>query len=39
MAVRGLVEVQVSESGVLVYSFYDVQHLDEKADAKGVLDA
>ena len=39
MAVRGLVEVQVSESGVLVYSFYDVQHLDEKDDAKGALDA
>lgn len=39
MAVRGLVEVQVSESGVLVYSFYDVQHLDEKDGAKGPLDA
>ncbi len=39
MAVEGLAEVQLSESGVLVYAFYDVQHLAEKATAKGVLDA
>lgn len=39
MAARGLADVEVSESGVLVYAFYDVRHLDEKAAAKGVLDA
>lgn len=35
---EGLAEVEVSESGVLVYSFYELRHLDEKATAKGVLD-
>lgn len=39
MAARGLAEVEVSESGVLVYAFYDVRHLGEKAAARGVLDA
>jgi hypothetical protein len=39
MADRGLAEVEVSESGVLVYSFYDVRHLGEKEAARGVLDA
>jgi hypothetical protein len=39
MAADGLADVEVSDSGVLVYAFYDVQHLGEKATAKGVLDA
>lgn len=39
MAVEGLAEVEVSESGVIVYAFRDVIHLGEKAEAKGVLDA
>lgn len=39
MADKGLADIEISESGVLVYSFYDVRHLGEKADAQGVLDA
>ncbi len=39
MTASGLAEVEVSDSGVLVYAFYDLQHLDEKATARGVLDA
>ena len=39
MADRGLAEVEISESGVLVYAFYDVRHLGEKEAAKGVFDA
>lgn len=39
MADRGLAEVEISESGVLVYAFYDVRHLGEKEGARGVLDA
>ena len=39
MAAAGVADVEVSDSGVLVYAFYDVQHLEEKATAKGVLDA
>lgn len=39
MAARGLCDVELSESGVMVYAFYDVRHLDEKEAARGVLDA
>ncbi len=39
MAADGLAELEVSDAGVLVYAFYDLQHLDGKADARGVLDA
>ena len=38
MAIDGLAEVKISESGVLVYSFYELEHQDEKAGARGVLD-
>ncbi len=39
MVATGMAEVEISESGVLVYAFYDIQHLGEKDTAKGVLDA
>jgi hypothetical protein len=39
LGIRGQAEVEVTEDGVLVYSFYDVRHLGGKSSAKGVLDA
>lgn len=39
LGIRGQADVQVTDDGVLVYSFYDVRHLSGKATAKGVLDA
>jgi hypothetical protein len=37
LAIRGLAEVEVTESGVLVFAFHDIQHLGEKSRSKGVL--
>lgn len=39
LGIRGQAEVEVTDDGVLVYSFYDVRHLSGKHTAKGVLDA
>jgi hypothetical protein len=39
LALRELAELEITESGVLVYSFHDVRHLREKPHARGVLDA
>ena len=39
LGVRGQADVEVTDDGVLVYSFYDVRHLGGKQSAKGVLDA
>ena len=39
LGVRGQADVEVTDDGVLVYSFYDVRHLGGKSTAKGVLDA
>lgn len=39
LAVREHAELEITESGVIVYSFHDVRHLDQKSRAKGVLDA
>jgi hypothetical protein len=36
---RGHADLEVTDAGVLVYSFYDVRHLEGKASARGVLDA
>jgi hypothetical protein len=36
---RDLAEIEVTDSGVLVYAFHDVQHLPEKADSREILDA
>lgn len=34
----GLADIEVTESGVLVYAFGDVRHLSEKSQSKGILD-
>lgn len=39
LAQRGLADYQVTDSGLMVYSFTDVRHLHEKSQAKRVLDA
>jgi hypothetical protein len=39
LALREQAELEITESGVVVYAFHDVMHLQEKPHAKGVLDA
>ena len=39
LAARDLAELQVTDSGVLVYDFRDLRHLSEKDSATGLLDA
>lgn len=39
LALREQAELEITESGVIVYSFHDVRHLGQKSRAKGVLDA
>ncbi len=39
LASQSLAEVELTESGIIVYSFYEVKHLKDKQHAKGVLDA
>jgi hypothetical protein len=39
LALRELAELEITDSGVLVYAFHDVRHLREKSQARGVLDA
>lgn len=39
LAVREHADLEITESGVIVYSFHDVRHLNQKSRAKGVLDA
>ncbi|HSH75556.1 MAG TPA: hypothetical protein VLA09_07740 [Longimicrobiales bacterium] len=38
LARSGVCEIQVSDSGVLVYDFADLRHLGEKEQARGLLD-
>jgi hypothetical protein len=38
LATRGTAEVEIADSGLLVYSFYDILHLGEKSSARGVLE-
>jgi hypothetical protein len=38
LAMQELAEIQIADSGMLVYAFADVQNLAQKARAKGVLD-
>jgi len=38
LTVRGLADFEVTDSGVIVYVFHDVQHLGDKHDAKGLLE-
>jgi hypothetical protein len=39
LALRELADLEITESGGIVYAFPDVRHLQQKAQAKGVLDA
>ena len=39
LALREQAELEITESGVIVYAFHDVRHLGQKSHAKGVLDA
>ena len=39
LALRELAEIEITDSGLIVYAFRDVRHLPEKPRAKGVLDA
>jgi hypothetical protein len=39
MVMREVADVQVTDSGVLVYAFHDIRHLSEKSTSRGVLDA
>ena len=39
MVTRELADVEITDSGVLVYSFHDIRHLSEKPYSRGVLDA
>ena len=39
LAERFHADLEITDSGVIVYSFHDVRHLGQKATAKGVLDA
>jgi hypothetical protein len=38
LAVRGLADFEVTDSGVVVYVFHDVQRLDEKHQSRGLLE-
>ncbi len=38
LAVQGFAQVELTDSGVIVYAFYDIQHLPDKPSSKGVLD-
>ncbi|NIQ55526.1 MAG: hypothetical protein GWN71_19845 [Gammaproteobacteria bacterium] len=38
LTTRGMCDLQVTESGLLVYVFDDLALLDEKPDSRGVLD-
>ena len=39
MVMREVADVEVTDSGVLVYSFHDIRHLSEKSTSRGLLDA
>lgn len=39
LAEHGIAEPEVTDSGLIVYSFYDLQKLGEKKDSRGLLDA
>jgi len=38
LAVRGLADFEVTDSGVIVYVFHDVQHLGDKHRSRGLLE-
>ncbi|MYA32472.1 MAG: hypothetical protein F4164_13800 [Gemmatimonadales bacterium] len=36
---REMAEIEITDSGLLVYNFHDVRHLAEKESARGLLDS
>jgi hypothetical protein len=38
LAVRGMADFQVTDSGVVVYDFQDIRRLGDKSAARGILD-
>ena len=38
LSLRGMADFEVTDSGVVVYSFHDLRHLSEKSEAKGILE-
>ncbi len=38
LARRGLADFEVTESGIIVYAFHDLQRLSEKAQSKNILE-
>jgi hypothetical protein len=38
LSLRGMAEFEVTESGVVVYAFHDLQKLSEKPQARGILE-
>lgn len=38
LALRGLADFEVTDSGVVVYVFHDVQNLDDKSRSRGLLE-
>lgn len=39
LAQQGVADIEVTDSGVLVYAFYDIQKLPEKDTSRNILDA
>ncbi|HEX6308651.1 MAG TPA: hypothetical protein VFZ69_10715 [Longimicrobiales bacterium] len=38
LAVRGLADFEVTDSGIVVYVFHDIRHLGDKSESKGLLE-
>jgi hypothetical protein len=38
LSLRGMAEFEVTDSGVVVYAFHDLQRLSEKSQARGILE-
>lgn len=38
LAVRGLADFEVTDSGVVVYVFHDLKHIDDKSQSKSLLE-
>lgn len=38
LSIREVADVAVTDSGVLVYTFHDILHIDQKSGARGVLE-
>ena len=36
---RGIAEIELTDAGVMVYTFYDLKHLSDKDNSRGVFDA